>query len=112
MKEWLFSLEKHKPQANALIGGLVVMMFGGLHFAWGIFNHNFGSHFVQHATANMTLWCFWIVTSWFIGAAGGSYIAAMLVPSVRKIKIYVTKPMFVNLCRKLIESFREFASHS
>lgn len=90
MKEWILYLEKNKPQGNALVGGLVIMMFSGQQLSWGIFNHNFGSHFVNSVPSNMTFWMFWIISSWFMAAVVGGFIAAKLLQNIRKIKVYVS----------------------
>lgn len=36
--EWFVYAQKNKPQTNALVAGIMVVLFGGQNIGWGIFN--------------------------------------------------------------------------
>lgn len=91
--EWISYLQKNKPQSNALVGGLFVMLFSGQHLAWGIFNSNLDPLAWNGSvewTSSITFWMLWLIISWFIAAAVGAYIGAIFVKIMKKIKIYVS----------------------
>lgn len=100
IREWVDFLNKNRRQASALMGALIIMVFSGQHFAWGVFNNNFDSQ-VWYTTLiwsrHMTLWFFWLVASWFAAGAVGGYAGAKLVKSVKKIKIYVSDNSIIKL---------------
>lgn len=36
--QWLDYMQKNKPQTNALVIGLMLLIYGGQNIGWGIFN--------------------------------------------------------------------------
>jgi len=36
--EWVDFFQKNKPQTNGLVGGIMIIIFGGQNVGWGIFN--------------------------------------------------------------------------
>jgi hypothetical protein len=36
--QWFDYMQKNKPQTNALVLGLMIVLFGGQNIGWGIFN--------------------------------------------------------------------------
>lgn len=91
--EWFAYMQKHKPQSNALVGGIIIMIFSGQHLAWGIFNNNFGSQaWISNPmwSPQIRFWLFWVVASWFIAGIVGGFIGGILVQTIKKNRIYVS----------------------
>lgn len=119
--EWIEYYHKNKPQTNALGAGLMVVLYGGMHLGWGIFNNHiqaqgkvglesFRSKVAMIQARNgfkngfslfsFPAWAggyedagtvFWIIISWFIASIVGFLLATLLVPKYSKMTIYVSK---------------------
>jgi hypothetical protein len=86
--EWIDYYQKNKPQTNALVGGIMIILYGGQQLGWGIFNNHLEAQpwaggYEDEGTV------FWAIISWFIAAIAGFFVSAIVVPRSRKLSIYV-----------------------
>jgi hypothetical protein len=93
--EWIDYYQKNKPQTNALAAGVMIILYGGQHLGWGIFNN--------HLKAQP--WAggyeddgdiFYAIICWFISAIVGFFISAFAVTKCSKILIYVSRLLLMN----------------
>lgn len=87
--QWVDFYQKNKPQTNALAAGIMIMVFGGQHLGWGIFNNHLKSQpwaggYEDEGTV------FWAIISWFIASIVGFLFAAIVANEYSKISIYVS----------------------
>lgn len=87
--EWIDYMQKNKPQTNALVVGVMVIVYGGQNAGWGIFNnHLLAQPWATGYEDKGTV--FWAITSWFIAAITGFFIATIFVDRFTKMTIYVS----------------------
>lgn len=92
--QWIDYYKKNKPQTNALAAGIMLMIFGGQHLGWGIFNNHLKSQpwaggYEDEGTV------FWAIISWFIASIVGFFVAACVVNKCSKVSIYVSEVRIV-----------------
>ena len=87
-RQWIEYFQKMKPQSNALSGGLVIMLFNGIHLGWGIFNNHLKAQ--PWAAGEDEGLVFWSIVSWFIAAIAGFFLTALLVKRTSKTTLYVS----------------------
>ena len=86
---WIDFYQKNKPQTNAISSGIMLMIFGGQHLGWGVFNNHIKSQpFAGGYEDDGTI--FWMIISWFIAGIIGFFMASVLVHKFSKISIYVS----------------------
>lgn len=90
--EWIDYLQKMKPQTNALVTGIMLILFNGMHLGWGIFNNSIGSLGLQSHEM------FWLIGGWFVAAIFGFFLAASMIRKHSKITLYVSYNVLCNLC--------------
>ncbi|KAG5678072.1 hypothetical protein PVAND_007774 [Polypedilum vanderplanki] len=86
--QWFDYMQKNKPQTNALVAGLMVILFGGQNIGWSIFNDHldiqtWSGGYEDDGTV------FWAITSFYLAAASGFLIGSLLVGKFSKINIYI-----------------------
>ena len=85
--EWIDYLQKMKPQTNALVTGIMLMLFNGMHLGWGIFNNRL---LTQQWTFGLTLDMFWLIGGWFVAAIFGFVLTASIFKKTPKMTLYVS----------------------
>lgn len=87
--DWIDFYQKNKPQTNALVMGLMVMVFSGSQFAWGNFNNHLTSQPWAGGYEDEGE-VFWAISSWFIAAIVGFFFTSIFfVNRTTKLTIYV-----------------------
>lgn len=86
--EWIDFSQKNKPQSNALSGGLMVMLIGGLQMGW-IFVGDFSKLSWTIGESNRMI----IMTflSFYATMIFGLYVASVLSNRLTKNSVYVSK---------------------
>lgn len=86
---WVDFYQKNKPQTNALAMGIMVMVYSGQQFAWGIFNNHLTSQPWAGGYEDEGE-IFWAISSWFIAAIVGFFFTSIFfVNRKSKFTIYV-----------------------
>lgn len=86
--KWFSKFNDMRPQTASLIAGTTVMMYSGMHLAWGIFNWNIGDQLWAKQQSINTL--VMSICSWFVAAIFGLIISAFMVKKLSKIVLYVS----------------------
>ncbi|XP_070496495.1 uncharacterized protein [Chironomus tepperi] len=86
--EWVDFFQKNKPQINGLVGGIMLIVFGGQNIGWGIFNSHlriqpWSGGYEDDGTI------FWTIISWFIANIFGLIIGSFLIRRHTKMRIYI-----------------------
>lgn len=87
--EWIDNYQKNKPQTNALVAGIMLMVCGGHSMGWGIFNNHLQAQpwaggYEDESTV------FWAIVCWFIAGIAGFAISTLVVYKISKLSIYVS----------------------
>lgn len=87
--EWIDFIQKNKPQTNALVAAMMLMVFGGSQIGWGIFNDHievqpWASGFEDAGTK------FYVITSFFIALIFGLLFGSLIIYCYSKLAIYVS----------------------
>jgi multisubunit Na+/H+ antiporter MnhG subunit len=86
---WIDFYQKNKPQTNALSAGIMILIFGGQHIGWGIFNNHLKSQpWAGGYEDDGDI--FWAIISFFIAGIVGFLIAGVAVNKFSKLSIYVS----------------------
>lgn len=95
--EWIDDYQKNKPQTNALVAGVMLMVCGGQSIGWGIFNNHLQAQsWAGGYEDEFTV--FWAIICWFIAGIAGFVISTVVVNKYSKISIYVSS---LEVSRKL-----------
>lgn len=85
--EWIDYLQKMKPQTNAIVTGIMLMLFNGMHLGWGIFNNRL---LMQNWTYALSFDLFWLIGGWFATAIFGFVLTAFMIRKTPKMTLYVS----------------------
>lgn len=86
--EWIDYLQKMKPQINALVTGIMLMLFNGMHLGWGIFNNRL---LTQQWSFGLTFYeIYWLIGGWFVAAIFGFVLTASMIKKTPKMTLYVS----------------------
>lgn len=86
---WIDFYQKNKPQTNALSAGIMLMIFGGSHIGWGIFNNHLRAQPWAGGYEDEGE-VFWAIICFFVAGIIGFFTAGVLVHKFSKISIYVS----------------------
>lgn len=85
--EWIDFIQKNKPQTNALVLALMLMIYSGSQIGWGIFNDHLEVIFGGFEDVGTK---FYMITSFFIASIVGLFFGSLIVSRYSKIAIYVS----------------------
>ena len=85
--DWIDFNQKNKPQANAISGGVIVLLVSGLQVGW-IYSKEIATF--PWAVGHSSLQVIFTYASFYIAAILGLYAAATVVDRLTKTNIYVS----------------------
>ena len=84
--DWIDFNQKNKPQANALSGGVIVLLISGIQVGW-IFSKEIANF--PWAVGHSSLQVILTYTSFYVAGILGLYAAATVIDRLTKTNIYV-----------------------
>lgn len=107
--DWVDFNQKNKPQGNALVGGIFLLLATGLQVGW-IFNNDLQNF--PWAKNHGSLPIIFTYASFYIAATLGLYLASMCVNRLTKTNIYVSSIRQKKLSLFLINKFNSCLRYS